>query len=55
MRRQQQPLPGPEPKSIDKIEPKKPDVAKPIFDPIKNRMKKVDPELAKKYRQRSGE
>ena len=37
------------------IGPKVPDVKKPESNSILKRMKRVDPELAKRYRQRSGE
>lgn len=37
------------------IGPKVPDVKKPESNSILKRMKRVDPDLAKRYRQRSGQ
>ncbi len=50
------PMPAsPERKSGDDGGPSKPDVKRPDTSDLLKRMKRVDPEAARKYRQRSGE
>ena len=45
----------PERKSGDESGPSKPDVNRPDTSDLLKRMKRVDPDAARKYRQRSGE
>lgn len=48
--------PEPDRKSSDEDGPSKPDIGRPKApNELLRRMKKVDPDQAKKYRQRSGE
>ncbi|MEP6754472.1 MAG: ubiquitin-like protein UBact [Chthonomonadales bacterium] len=50
------PLPtSPDRKSGDDSSPSKPDVTRPDTSDLLKRMKRVDPDAARKYRQRSGE
>ncbi len=44
-----------EPKQDGEGGPKSPDVSKPDTKDLLNRMKKVDPNQSKRYRQRTGE
>ena len=56
MERRKQDLPPPVPKPGDDDGPTKRDVKKPSDDnELLRRMRKVDPDQAKKYRQRSGQ
>lgn len=55
-RRTQRDLNEPSRKSFDEEGPAKPDVERPAApDKLMERMKKVDPDKAKRYRQRSGQ
>ena len=55
-RTQKPPTPAPwEPKSGDSDGPKSPDVSKPDTKDLLKRMKKVDPNQSKRYRQRTGQ
>ena len=47
--------PEPERKLGDEPGPSRPDVQRPEGNELLKRMKRVDPDQAKKYRQRSGE
>jgi hypothetical protein len=54
--RLQRPVPGgPERKSGDEGGPSRPDVKRPENNRLLERMKRVDPDQARRYRQRSGE
>ena len=46
---------GPERKEGDSGGPNKPDVKRPDTNDLLKRMKRVDPDAARRYRQRSGE
>lgn len=46
---------GPERKEGDSGGPNKPDVKRPDTSDLLKRMKRVDPDAARRYRQRSGE
>ena len=52
---QKQPESEPLKKEKDNLTPQKPDVDRPEKKDLLERMKRVDPEQAKKYRQRSGQ
>ena len=55
-RTQKPPTPAPwEPKGGDSDGPKAPDVSKPDTNDLLKRMKKVDPNQSKRYRQRTGQ
>ncbi len=55
-RTQKPPTPAPwEPKGGDSDGPKSPDVSKPDTNDLLKRMKKVDPNQSKRYRQRTGQ
>ena len=49
------PMPVPERKEGDSGGPGKPDVKRPDTSDLLKRMKRVDPDAARRYRQRSGE
>lgn len=54
-RRQAPLIPEPERKSGDGGGPSRPDVKRPDTRKLMERMKRVDPDQAKRYRQRSGQ
>lgn len=50
------PIPEPDRKHADEDGPSTPKIDRPAApNPLKDRMKKLDPDQAKKYRQRSGQ
>ena len=50
------PVPGPDRKHRDEDGPSKPELERPSKpNPLAERLKRVDPDQAKKYRQRSGQ
>jgi hypothetical protein len=51
----QKPRPAPAPPSGGGDGPKEPKVEKPNTDDLLRRMRKVDPDQARRYRQRTGE
>jgi hypothetical protein len=55
MSRKERPVPQQEPLRNPGGEPSKPDIKKPNVKNLLDRMKRVDPKQAERYRQRSGE
>ncbi|MEX2381166.1 MAG: ubiquitin-like protein UBact [Opitutales bacterium] len=55
MRKKQSVSPAPNGGGDDGPSPSSPDVGKPKTEDLLKRMRKVDPEQAKRYRQRTGE
>ncbi|MGQ9524198.1 MAG: ubiquitin-like protein UBact [Armatimonadota bacterium] len=54
--RLRRPIPAePQPKGGDDDGPRRPDVQRPSSKELLDRMRRVDPDAARRYRQRSGE